>query len=286
MSSGEPFPTLGTLLRERPRPQFGQDWLRVFAGDEGVQWVICGVGRFWVVPSGNEVRYRLAEGGDPSDAEQALLGPVLGTALRLQGVSLLHASALVIDGRAVALSAPSGHGKSTLAAALARGGWAVLSDDVLPLRRRGPGFLAVPYFPRMKLWADSLRAFGAEAASFRPVLSWGDKRRVGLEGEWGSCAQQAAPLAAVYFLAPHNEAAHAPQLTALASVEATLALQAGMYLSDLEIEACSAQGLRMAAEIATQIPVRRLSYRRTFDALPAVCEAIAADVAALELASR
>ena len=106
------------------------------------------------------MRYALCEGHEPEDAEQALVGPVLANALRLQGVAMLHASAVVVGGRAVAISAPSGFGKSTLATALTRAGATLLGDDVLPLERAVDIYLALPYLPRLKLWADSLERLG------------------------------------------------------------------------------------------------------------------------------
>ena len=198
---------------------------------------------------------------------------------------LLHASALVWHGHAFALAAAGGFGKSTLAAALARRGAALLSDDTVPLQRDGVGFLALPYLPRIKLWGDSLEAFGAEEDAFEPVLSWASKRRVRVEEAWGRAASDPAPLAAIYFLGPHRDPARAPSCVALEPVEATLALQGGMYLSDLQTDSFAAEGLRTAAAIAAAVPVRRISYFRSFATLPAVCEALLADVADLEAAS-
>jgi hypothetical protein len=59
-----------------------------------------------------------------------LLGPVLGFVLRLRGVTCLHASAIAIDGVAIALTGPGGAGKSTAAAKFAAMGYPVLSDDI------------------------------------------------------------------------------------------------------------------------------------------------------------
>ena len=49
---------------------------------------------------------------------------------------MLHASAVVLDGAAVAFTAPSGTGKSTLAAHLVAAGASFLTDDVLALDDR------------------------------------------------------------------------------------------------------------------------------------------------------
>src|SRR5258708_20599287 len=76
---------------------------------------------------------------DLEDTATYLLGPVLGMVLRLRGVNCLHASAVPIADRACAFVGPSGSGNSSIAAAFARRGHAVLCYDVTPVaERRGP----------------------------------------------------------------------------------------------------------------------------------------------------
>ena len=77
------------------------------------------------------------EGTLPEYLAVYLLGPVMGFVLRLRGITCLHASAVMVDNRALAFLGPPGAGKSTLAAAFALSGHPVLSDDVLPLTRSG-----------------------------------------------------------------------------------------------------------------------------------------------------
>lgn len=56
----------------------------------------------------------------------------------------VHAAALERDGRAIAIAADSGHGKSTLTLSLAARGWGFLSDEVAAIER---GTLRVRPFP-------------------------------------------------------------------------------------------------------------------------------------------
>jgi hypothetical protein len=58
-------------------------------------------------------------------------GAVLATLLSLKGACVLHASAVEIGGKAVALVGPSGAGKSTLAAFCCAAGARLLTDDLL-----------------------------------------------------------------------------------------------------------------------------------------------------------
>lgn len=58
-------------------------------------------------------------------------GTVLAVHLKLRGELVLHASAVKVDGRALAFVGASGMGKSTLAALLCTAGAQLVSDDVL-----------------------------------------------------------------------------------------------------------------------------------------------------------
>jgi hypothetical protein len=68
--------------------------------------------------------------------------------LAASGIFALHASAVAVDGRLVALPGSSGTGKSTLAAAP---GWQRVADDTLPLAWTAGGVQALPRYPQLKL---------------------------------------------------------------------------------------------------------------------------------------
>jgi len=81
-------------------------------------------------------------------SEQALAvfewGLNLVIALRMQCFLMLHAAVLERNGRALALPAAPGSGKTTLSAALAERGWRLLSDEFGLLRPGTTSFLPVP----------------------------------------------------------------------------------------------------------------------------------------------
>ena len=58
--------------------------------------------------------------------------------------------------RAAVLAGPPGAGKSTLAAAFARFGYAVLSDDVAVLEQLEGALHVQPAYPQLRLWPDSV----------------------------------------------------------------------------------------------------------------------------------
>lgn len=90
--------------------------------------------------------------------EEFLYGPVLLSALAARGIYALHASAFRLgaaDAPVVAVIAPSGTGKSTLARAAHLRGWQRLSDDLLPTTIDAAARpLLLPHFPQLKLPAE------------------------------------------------------------------------------------------------------------------------------------
>jgi hypothetical protein len=101
-----------------------------------------GVGRILVAPDGGELLCDPA----PGSAEWATLIPAqaLPLAATLRGLEVLHASGVVVDGRAVLFAGAPGAGKSSLAAALLHRGAALLSDDVIALESREGVLVAHP----------------------------------------------------------------------------------------------------------------------------------------------
>jgi hypothetical protein len=88
-----------------------------------------------------------------------LLGPALGLLCHQRGLFPLMAACLRLGDGAIALAGISGTGKSTLAAALAMRGHALLADDVCVIDAAAPGGpMVLPSFPRLKLWLDALAA--------------------------------------------------------------------------------------------------------------------------------
>jgi hypothetical protein len=85
-----------------------------------------------------------------------VLGPVLGVVLRLRGVTSLHASAVSIGDRGVVFVGQTGTGKSTTAAAFARQGYGVISDDIVALAESEGAFYLMPAFPHLCLWPESV----------------------------------------------------------------------------------------------------------------------------------
>jgi len=114
-----------------------------------------------------------------------LLGPVLGLLLRLRGVTCLHASAVAFEERSVAFVGSAGAGKSTTAAAFARQGYGVISDDIVAMAESEGAFHVMPAYPHLCLWPESVKMFYDSAEALPRLIPDWDKRRLDL-GEKGT----------------------------------------------------------------------------------------------------
>jgi serine kinase of HPr protein (carbohydrate metabolism regulator) len=156
----------------------------------------------------------------------------LPLAASLQGVVCLHASAVVVEGRAVAICGASGAGKSTLAAALVAEGAAFLTDDVLALTA-GHDVIAHP--------GPAFASVGAEWAGLGRVVGESDKLHVepparGVPAEVG----------AVFVL---GAAAAAPPVQLLL---------ASAFVGRVDDAASQVALLDVCARLAANVPVERL----------------------------
>lgn len=85
--------------------------------------------------------------------QRTLLTKVLSSISVMRGYEALHASAVDSPWGAVAVAAPTGMGKTTLALELMRRGWPLLTDDVLALAAAPEGVMALPGTPHMNVAA-------------------------------------------------------------------------------------------------------------------------------------
>jgi hypothetical protein len=108
----------------------------------------------------------------PEQVSQVLINTILTNLITRHGYSMLHASALVKDGRILLLQAPHGTGKSTTALRLLLNGYKLLSDSMVYIGER-KSELYMGGFPvgRIKLREDMLPQFPelASLADTEPV---------------------------------------------------------------------------------------------------------------------
>lgn len=223
-----------TSSKERPDELFPGDAKFTIAEHEG--------GRFFHLSYGDGTHFVIDQyatrlWGEPGpglsfdDLCVYLVGPVMGFVLRQRGLTCLHASALTINGRAIALVGPAGAGKSTTAAALALRGWPVLCEDVCALDRADRQFMVRPAYPRVCLWPDSVDFLFSSREALPLIVKGWEKRFLELDNARANFASSSSPLAAIFLLAGRGDEDSAPRLEPLPQRDAVLQLVQNTYVS-------------------------------------------------------
>lgn len=233
--------------------ELGRRWrhLECSWGSAGYEVDVEGVGRFGVARDGGWIS--LADAAQPEDSAglaETVLGPMMIVALALRGVWCLHASAVELDGEAVAFVGESGAGKSTLARALPElsPAFRCAADDVLPVTLEAGPPRVLPHFPQLKYGPDRQPGPGVPAS---------------------------LPLAAIYLLEPVAAAAEAA-VEGLAGYAAALALVRHTVAARLFTADLLRRHVELCAGLASRVPVRRLLYPRRWATLPRIEELLRA----------
>lgn len=216
----------------------------------------------------------------PATAEDAtayLLGSVLGFVLRLRGITCLHASAVAIGGRAIALAGPSGSGKSSTAAQFARLGYAVLADDLVALGEAHGRFEIQPAFPRVRLWPQTAAALFGSCESLPRIAPRWDKRHLDLDGTALRFQASALPLAAIYFLGERSLEIDSPRIEEVSAPRALIDLVSDSHATEFVGRPERAQEFDSLARLLAIVPARRVTACADMARLAPLCEAIAAD---------
>ncbi|MFL6137899.1 MAG: hypothetical protein ACJ74O_08890 [Frankiaceae bacterium] len=124
--------------------------------DEGDgRWRTWVDGGGWYVVDVPAQRIELPSGTEPIAREEALWSVPGRILLVARGDLPLHAAAIEVDGRALVLTGPTRHGKTTLAATLAAAGHRLLGEDLVDVRFAADGTpTAVPGPAYLRLRRD------------------------------------------------------------------------------------------------------------------------------------
>jgi hypothetical protein len=181
------------------------------------------------VLSGDGTRLLGAVGSGGRDAWQRfLIAQALPFAAVLQGLEVLHASAVATGEGAVALSGRSGSGKTSLALELCRRGAGFLADDVLALEPAGGELVGHPGAPVTgidRAEAERLSAVGGAAGP--EVLAADSREQVAR----APAPASPTPLRTLFFLDRRPQGPAEPRFEATADAQALLSSTFNLVLT-------------------------------------------------------
>lgn len=204
----------------------------------GLRVRIADLGECLIAGDGTHIAY--APPGDDALRWRLLLGQGFPIAAALAGLEVLHASAVVFDGRALAFSAPPGVGKTATAMGLIAHGAEFLADDVVALELGGEVLIA------------------HSGAAIAHVSGAGGKRHVAVPVQ-----PRAAPLGAIYFLNRAADVSH-PDVVALSPPDPRLLLGA-TFVAHVPTAARLITQLEVCSRLARTVPVFRIDAPRDGD---------------------
>lgn len=216
MQSMPPFAAGDALFDDENVTIFRQGGAYAFHYRDGTRFLIDGSTVWSTWPSSSTAE----------DTATYLLGPVLAFVLRRRGTLALHASAVAMDGRAVAIAAAPGGGKSTTAAAFAERGVPIITEDVLPIAWRDGDPWALSGYPRIRLWPETVAArYGTDDALPLLTPTW-TKRYLDVRSHF---QRDPLPLGAIVVL--RERVNGTPRVAPLAGHEAAMQLVANSSMA-------------------------------------------------------
>lgn len=270
-------------------------WLLTYAVPTGGLWLACarhrdgyllrfpGLADFFVDALGGKI-VCTAEPETPTDTLRHLvLDQVFPLVLHLRGQVALHATAVLLPFGVCAFTGPAGTGKSTLAASFLRSGYPVMSDDCLVVEEHNEEVYALPSYPGLRLWGDTREALCGVSSSSLPVAHYTSKQRLILTDQHRYALTTRYPVAGIYSLVRPTEVGEEADLTKpsierLSWRDGIVELLSHIFRLDITNRSASIRELDFLKRVTTQIPVCRLWIPNAFSALPAVREAVMADL--------
>jgi hypothetical protein len=213
---------------------------------------------FWIDRQGQNIWAKWPDALTMDDVAAYLLGPVLGLLLQLRGTTCLHASAVAFGEHAVAFAGGDRAGKSTTAAAFARRGHAVISDDIVAIVLRDAAFYVMPAYPHLSLWQDAVELLYGPHKKLPSFSRNLEKRRLALDANNLKFAEKPLALEAIFILGERSASEAAPFLEPLAPQEALMSLVANSFAGHLLDKRARAAELALFARVVETLPVRRI----------------------------
>jgi hypothetical protein len=243
----------------------------IFYSSNDVLYLIDNEPLFRVI-SGKEIIVNPIVNIDMSFLRHLILGPGIGTLLLQKGHLVLHASAVNVEGRGVVFLGWGGDGKSTIAAAMNNRGYQFITDDVLTIKfSKDNEPVAVPSFPRVKLWDDVIKYMTDQPELIRKIHPEIEKYSLKVDDRF---SLESLPLKMIYVL----ENSQNTTITVLKPQDALMELIKSSYALNLFGETGKSRNLFQCANLVKNVPVKLLKKRQSLKELEDLIRIVEEDV--------
>lgn len=244
---------------------------------------ITGVADFYIF--NDRIVCHLYKKEDYHLVEIQFLGTVLSYWLERQGIPVIHASAVNVNGSAVAFISDNKGGKTSIAASLMQKGYPLITDDILPVEHIGGMIYCRSGYPTMRMWPDEAKNFLGYYEDLPIVHPELTKRRVFVgSNNFGSFHGSKTLLSCLYILERSKTKSNDQiEIKQLSKVESIMELVKHSFISFM-VEELNWQPERLGkfSEIVLKVPVKRIVYPSGYENLPAVFNSILKDIERFE----
>lgn len=206
------------------------------------------------------------------DIESFFVGTIMGAIMRLRDQLCLHASVVVINGKAVAFLGQKRSGKSTTAAAFARLGYQVLADDIAVIKEEDHQFYIQPGYPRLRLRPKTVEVMYAGEASDLPMVnSWVNSRYADITDQFYT---DPLPIAALFILSAAETGMIEPAVEPLGLSHRLVHLGKNTFANYVITPQNRKTEFELLARLAVTIPVNKLKVVYEITKADQQCEAV------------
>lgn len=255
----------------------GSIWLTI--SRSGPAWLLdfTGFCTFRIDPAGRLIEYAPEPCAGTSTIVHLLLDHALPRLLSLlPNYFVLHASAWIVKNVAVIALGQSGAGKSTLASRFGAEGFPILTDDCLVLHQdpQNREWGALPSYPSVRLWPDSIEAVGVDTSALREVAHYSSKRRTAAGQDNLRFATEPVPLGAAFIL--NSLDSGQCSLHPSSVNEAFSALGSGLFRLEIASPEMNRREFEILTDIVKTIPFWSVSHGNDYTQLPELQQRILA----------
>ena len=235
---------------------------------------------FFINGEGDQITYTPENGVPEETTHHLLLDQVIPLVINLKGGQALHVSAVLMPQGVVGFAGPTGSGKSTLSGSLFNLGYPLVCDDCLAILTKHDQIFAIPAYPGLRLWEDTLDYLFGDNGTYISVAHYTNKRRVEIEKIPKAYCTEPKPLKRLYTIANASEDKNKSDIVIerLSARESFMALIRCAFRLDITDQRMLKRQFHFLEQLVSNVSVRLVSFPKNFRFLPAVGEAILNDL--------